>query len=386
MQIIVFLCEIIFVYMRIANFFIWLLIGLFLHGCKEKNGKVNCEIADLNADFPTTELLDFKSFKSYRIGRPAVVMVDGGVLWYFAQNKKEGWGPCFDLNSGKQLGMIVGNGKGENQMDEFCGFRLAGDSVMLYADYGTIKTFNKQDIINNVPITERKCTIMSAPDSLLVSRMIKLSDGSYLATIRPPLFESEKSRMYDINQASVVRFKGDVVRSYETIRYDDFHLGAAQKDEIDEKELIKWSYAQGFVEALNDDLAVFSVSDQFMLYTLDLKTGKVLHEKRYTEMQRDGIQNSLITTNAMNLKVRYMTANDKYILCLVCGYLNEKDKEAEEPHQILFVFDWQLKPVCKYDLPMREDSFYCVAKDGKTVYFCRQGEMKLSLRKAELKI
>ena len=45
-----------------------------------------------------------------------------------------------------------------------------------------IKAFAKKDIIDNIPMGERKYSVVIVPDSIWVRRMVKLPNGFVLAT------------------------------------------------------------------------------------------------------------------------------------------------------------------------------------------------------------
>lgn len=135
-------------------------------------------------------------------------------------------------------------------------------------------------------------------------------------------------------------------------------------------------------------MAVFAASDQFILYTLAVDSGLVVNEKRYTPILRTEEEMSFATTNDMSLSVRAMKANDKYIVCKVEGFLSKEDKEIELRKEAIFVFDWNLKPIKKFELPDPEGKigYYTVSNDCKSVYFCEYHEDGITLYKADLSI
>ena len=366
------------------------LIGFSFLSCNDTTKKSTT--SDIGTDFPVTEKLEIKpsnqlaitSFDQYNISGSGICVIDGSILWY-VEDGKDDFGACYDLNTGKLLSVIASRGTAANEVNELTGFKILGDSVLFYEGRNTIKTFVKKDILDNIPIESRKVSMTTAPDSIWVSRMTKLPNGSVLATIRPP-FEFEKEKVNETNKKSVVLFNTNEVNSFETITYDSFDAKEAKDKEIATNDLTKWTYAQGFVETKDNNMAVFSASDQFILYTFDLNSGNVVNEKRYTSLQRTGEEMSFTTTNDMNLSIQSMKANDKYILCKVSGYLSEEDKNVELQKEAIFVFDWNLKPIKKFELPDPEDKlgYYTISNDCNSVYFCEYNEEGITLHKADL--
>ena len=363
------------------------LLSVMLSGCKaatKTDG--NGQISDLNKEFPVAERLEFKSFNTYDVlGRRGTCVIDGAVLWYFVYDG-ETVGSCYDLKTGKELSTIALKGEGANELLELNGFGLVGDSVLLYPNRNTIKTFAKKDIINNVSFEDRKCSVVTLPQDVLAARITKTPNGSLLATIYPAIFEFEKSLQNKLNEKSVALFSSQGIKSIETIPYDSFEIEEAKENELPSNDLLKWAYAQGRIGIRDDSLVVFSVNDQFILYTLNLNTGKVGCEKRYSTIQRDGGEMSLTTTNEKEMSVRNIKVNDKYIVCEVDGILSETDGNTGKREKALFVFDWNLKPIKRFELPVREEGFYRVANDCSAVYFCKPNGGGLTLYKADLNI
>ena len=366
------------------------LIGLSFFNCSSSPKKSTA----LDTDFPITEKLEFKPsselavgvFNEFSIARSGICVIDGSMLWY-VEDGKDDCGTCYDLNTGEKLAVIARKGTAANEINELTGFKVMGDAVMLYEGRNTIKTFAKKDILDNIPVEKRKVVITTAPANLWVSRMAKLPNGSVIATIRPP-FEFEKGKMDETNKKSVAIFDNDGVKSYETIPYESFNVKKATDKQIDANDLIKWTYAQGLIETKGNDMAVFAASDQFILYTLSLNNGEVANEKIYTSIRRTEEEMSFATTNDMILSVQAMKANDKYIVCKVEGYLSKEDKEIELRKEAIFVFDWNLKPIKKFELPDPEEKigYYTISNDCDSVFFCEYHEDGITLYKADLSI
>lgn len=103
-------------------------------------------------------------------------------------------------------------------------------------------------------------------------------------------------------------------------------------------------------------------------------------------MQRTGGEGSLSTTNDRQIEILSMKINDKHILCFAKGFFSEKDKDSKLDKRALFVFDWELNPIKKFDLPYRENGYYTISNDGRAVYFRENNEDGLVLYKADLNI
>ena len=364
--------------------FLLLLISISFFSC---NGTVKMPatpISNIDTDFPATEKLEFKLFNKYDILKSGTCVIDDSTLWFFDFAETE-IGSCYNLNTGKKLSIIASIGRAANELTELDSFEIIGDSVLLYTGRNTIKTFAKKDIIDNIPMGDRKFSVITVTDSIWVRRMTKTPNGSVLATIMPSSIEDQE--INEINQKSVAVFNNQEANSYETINYGSFDLEKAKDKELATNDLIKCAYADGSIEIKDNDMAVFAVSNQFILYTFDIKSGNVVNEKRYTMMQREeGREGSLKTINDRRLRIDVMEANDKYILCDIQGYLSEEDKDSKLYKEAIFVFDWELNPIKKFDLPDRENGYYKISNDGRSVYFCEFTEDGLTLYKADLNI
>lgn len=365
-----------------------LLISISFFSCNNTvKNQVN-SISNIDRDFPITEKLDFKPFGKYDILTEATFMMEDSILWLFNPAKTNILGACYNLNTGEKLSIIASKGRAANELTELEDFQITGDSVVLYGNHNTIKTFAKKDIINNVPMGERKFSVITVPDSLQVRRMIKLPNGSILATIMPDFTDYEKTSPF--NKKSVAILNNKEANLYQTINYESFDIKKAKDMELPANDLIKCAYADGSVKIKDNDMAVFSVNDQFILYTFDLKSGNVVNEKRYTKMQREASRDktfiSLKTINDRRIKIETIQTNDNYILCSVRGYFSEEDKDLKQYKEAIFIFDWDLNPIKKFDLPNRKKGYYITSNDCSSVYFCEFTEDGLALHKAILNI
>lgn len=371
--------------------FLLLLISFSFFSCNNTIKKSAVPMSNLETDFPVTEKLEFKPFGEYNITENGACVIEDSVLWCINMGGTADLGSCYNLYTGEKLSTIASKGRAANELTELNGFTTVGDSIQFYT-YGNkeIKSFAKKDIINNVPMGERGFSITTIPDSILISRMIKLPNGSVLATIRPAVFEYAQAKMNEFNQKSIAIFNDKEAKSYETIDYESFNIEKAKGRELSANDLIKATYAEAYIAIKDNDMAVFSVYDQFILYTFDINNGKVVNEKRYTKMQRRKVRDEhYISTSAINdrkLAIDDIINNDKYILCMAGGCLSEEDEKLELHKEAIFVFDWDLNPIKKFDLPKRKNGYYCISNDCKSVYFCENNEDGLTLYKADLNI
>ena len=372
--------------MRTNTQFLLLLICISFFSCTSKvKNQTAAPISNIDTDFPVTEKLEFKLFNKYNILEEGFCMIDDSTLWFIKERKSD-FGSCYNLNTGEKLSTIISRGRAANELTQLDFFCIIGDSVQLHTEQNTIKTFAKKDIIDNVPMGEREYSVTIVPDSIWVRRMIKLPNGSVIATIMPALSELEQTRMNEFNQKTVAILNNMEAKSYETINYESFDLEKAKDMELPANDLIKCAYADGSIEIKGNDMAVFSVSHQFIIYTFDIKSGNVVNEKRYTKIQRTGREGALSTINDRQIEIKSMKTNNKYILCSVRGYFSEEDKSSRQYQEAIFVFDWELKPIKKFDLPNRENGYYMVSNDGSAVYFRENNEDGLLLYKADLNI
>lgn len=372
--------------------FLLFLIGITFFSCESAKNPMDF-ISNIDTDFPITEKLEFKPFNKYDILTDEYCMIDDSVLWnFFGSGERSVVGYCYDLNTGKQLSTIAMKGNAANEFTSVYFFhnKMMGDSIQLDTHISGrfgLKTFAKKDIIENKPMNERGFSVVTAPETIKAGRMIKLPNGSLLVTIRGTQGESPQPKESDINYKSIAILTGNEVKAYDPIDYDSFDLKMTSREleQNEPKYMIKNDYASADIEIKGNDVAAFSVLYQFILYTLDLNSGNVIKEKRYTNMVSSGV--SHYTTNDMEMRMGLMESNDKYIFCPVSGYFSKEDKELKLKKRALFVFDWDLNPIKRFELPSEKESFYIISTDCSSIYLGVSSEEEgLILSKADLKI
>lgn len=362
-------------------------IAISFVSCNSAEDSINL-ISSIDADFPTSEKLEFKPFNRYDIMKDAYYMIDDSVLWYFTPNGKNDIGSCYDLNTGKQLSTIAMKGQANNEFIffDFPTSKMTRDSVQIHTGLRTIKTFAKKDIVDNKPMNERKFSVVTAPDSIYTNRIVRLPNGSVL-TVNFKTVDNPQTEKDYLNNNPIVIFNENEAKGYQTINYGSFDLKMSGEElkEYSPETLINNSYANGFVEIKGNDLIAISMACQFIFYTFDPNNGKVVKEKRYTNMRSAGVLYE--TVNDMEMSMRSMSSSDKYLFCLVRGYFNEKDKELKLKKRALFVFDWDLNPIKKFDLPDIESGTYVISNDCSSIYTAIFSDNDgLTLTKADLKI
>lgn len=364
--------------------FLLLLIGISFFGCQSANPPIPV-ISNIDTDFPTSEKLEFKPFNKYAILDKGGCMIDDSVLWYFSWYDNDNIGFCYDLNTAEKLSTIAMKGKADHEFIQYNFYysKLTSDSLQLYTGLKTIKTFAKKDIIENKPMNERGFSVTTLPDSISTIKFTKLPNGSAVAMIQGSLGKNPLPEQYNINNKSIAIINDHDVKGFETINYDSFDVVISESQDYEPNFVIKNAYGTGEIAIRDNNLAAFSVRYQFILYTLDLNKGNVIREKRYTKMQSDG---SSMTTNDMEISLKSMKSKEKYIYCLVSGYFSNEDKESKQQKKALFVFDWDLNPVKRFDLPNEENIQHILSTDCKSIYIAEYAEEGLILTKADLTI
>lgn len=364
------------------------LIGVSFFSCNGAGSPSNF-ISNFDKDFPVSEKLDFKPFNKYDILKSGYYMIDDSILWYFPHYDENIIGCCYDLNSGEELSTIAMRGNAAHELVDlnFYASKMIGDSIQLYSRSDIIKTFAKKDIIDGKPMNERAFSVITPPDSINIGRMVKLPNGSVIGTIRGTQGQNPPPEIFNINNKSIFIFNNNEVTGYETINHDSFDLKMSSKELEDNTSnyMIKQTYAESVIELKGNDMAVFSPVYQFILYTFDINSGTVVKEKRYTDMKSSGV--SHMTANEMEMRMGYMKSNDKYIFCPAYGYFSKEDKELKLKKRALFVFDWDLNPIKRFELPNADGIFFIISNDCSSIYTgMLSDEEGLILTKADIEI
>lgn len=377
-------------------------------------------LSNFYKDFPTSEKIELKYFNTYNLRLRdnciGAAFADKSVLWLMGDSEKD-FGSCFDLKTGKKLGVIAYKGEGFNQFYGLAKAIFMGDSIQLYSSQREIKTFAIKDIIENRPLKERKFSYHLAPKNIRASSMLRLPNGFILTTLvngrsfdtsiggtSPAVSDPELDVLRPImpgidegfNKKSVAIFDSHKANSYETIDYSRFCYSTKKEYNILHKhkiEEIRSCYAGSHIGVKGNKI-VFVTDSQPILYTFDINKGKVIKEKIYSNIilnytdKYDGLP---------RFRTHSIKCNDKYIICIVDGCFNNEDvKKNKYGETAILVYDWDLKPVKKINLDSKNDGpnlhnikgafRYFISEDCSTVYMWGESDKGFSLHKANLNL
>lgn len=373
---------------KISLFTFFVICTAFL-SCKGCSESEITSISNIETDFPVSEKLEFNNFNEYDIVNDNIIIEDS-ILWSFGEKDPSNFGFCYNLNTKEKISTIIMRGRASYEFIQTPSVRIVGDSVHFTTGLRqlTVKTFSKKDILENKLMAERVFSVTHIPNTISTNHnLVKLPNGNIFAKI-DPAYTNKLNEDYEHNAKSVVVFNDNHINSYDIIDYDSFGIKNVQTDK-EIKDMIKRTYALGQISVKGSEMAALFVGGQFILYTLDLEKGKILNEKRYSKLQYIKTRHGGGIANDMGLMILSMKSNDKYILCTVAGYFNEEDKKLNKRRLSLFVFDWNLNPLKRFDLPESSDELtvdYIIPIDCNAIYSCYSTDNGLVLSRADLNI
>lgn len=350
-------------------------ITIALSSCKTRNIK---PILDLNIDFPdsVSSVAEFSSSKEYDFGDGSL-FIDDTVVWRMGMFKDE-IGQCYSINTGKQLSVISTIGKASYEFTSpWPGCNFTKDSVQFFTSNNEIKTFLKSDIVENKDMRERAFSISYVKGYPNLGQSIKLSDGSSISTLSSTLSEDVNVK----NDYSVVLLSDKRTKTFNTIDYESFDLKwgkSVSSPDQSKNQGLKFSYGNSFIKELDSKHVLFAVMDQFIIYSLNVKTGKII-EKRYT----NPICNGFKTTNDRGININAVRTNDEHVVILASGKFDGKTKS-----RACFIFDKNLNPVRRINIADADLSLV-LSTDGKSLYSIETKEgddFYIKMTKADLSI
>ncbi len=390
--------------------FLWLLFGIFIFDSHLAVCSSPPTRLDMKRDFTVVEKVELKPFKTYD-GLKAwhTWIIDGSLLYVIDHDPWNDLGTCYDFDTGKKLSVLAKHGKAPYELSDKISYKtihVTKDFIVfvpaetiaktvsrkaVYTRENAIKVFAKKDMINNVPLKDRKVIIPAFPDSVWVEQATILPNGAIVAIMPPPapdLQKLEKDARTGMEKKTLMVLGQKGVTYHETLPGDGFpEYNPSLGSKFTPYVTMKRSNARGLFRTRGNDMAVFAVDGQFMLYTFDFNSGKVKNVKRYTDILPLNGGNEV--GNDMGLRVVCLEVTDNHIFCLVSGYFSEADKQSKTDRSAIFVFDWNLKPIKKFELSKLTKGYYTIPMDGSAVYFKqldKENDKNTLLYKADLKI
>ena len=254
-----------------------LIFAVFLSlACEDK--RAISTTLDINKEFTVIENLELKHFNEYdAVSYYYLITVDSSILWAFDLENKNNIGSCYDLNTGEKLSTIGTIGNAKYEFTTFPdSYEIVEDSIQFFIHGRYIKTCLISDILENKPMGERRFSITTAPDSIGVWRVIKLPNNSVIS-----LYGSRSGK--NINEKQVVVFNDSCATYYDLINYESPDIKEIIDFDPGLDADLKLCYTNGAIITNGNDKAVVSVYGQFTLNLLDLKSKKVIKEKKFTD-------------------------------------------------------------------------------------------------------
>lgn len=357
---------------------LFLLVVIFLIGCGPSIKHIDGIVSNIEKDFPVTEKLDFHKFAGFPITETGFSVIKDSTLWLMSFESNNTVGTCYHLYNGEKIADVAFMGRAQNEISSLDIFQILDDVVAIQSGY-LLKMFDTQQILDNVPMEDRHVSIVNVPDSMPCRYMWKLPNStSVIATLDVEMRGANLS----VSKIPMIVLDGKNIRSFQTFDTDSFGWDVDDDTKKAALKLVQREFAQGEMVFRKDSVGAHFMNGQFVFYTFDVNQGTVLNEKRYTEVgcSDDGSR----LTNEQGLSVVWAKASSQHIVCLVKGYLTTADREAKLSKTALYVFDWNLNPLKKFDLSPIERGYYVVDEELKNVYSCEFDEGGLTLNKAPL--
>ncbi len=356
---------------------------LALPSCKEEEDP---RLA-LDTDFPKSEQIDFKKVNTYNQLFEGMISIKDSVIWCmtFGASAVE-LGSCYNINSGEKISTIITKGKANYEIvRDSPVLDFIEDSVQFSTSKtGEIKTFAIKDIVEDKPIGSRDFSITQVPDSIHAYRIHKLPNNTTLATILPKYYYNLSEDDSEINKGSVLVYKNNSAVSYQSIPYDSFNIKDKQIDDINTTySKIKLAYTNGKIKSKDNKTAVFTVADQFILYTFDIEGGKVLKEKRYSKFNPKNPE----LRNDIYLSINRIETSNNHIVCIVSDRYKPEGSSKSIFRETVYIFDWDLNPIKRIELPStKSDEQYLIDSDCKAIFRIKFSEEGMILHRADLNI
>lgn len=371
------------------------LLGLLTVACsKQPNQSQTIPLSDINADFPVAEKIEYHPIQKFDIYTSGGIDIKDSILW-LTYIEAPIVGHAYNLYTGEQIAPIAASGRALNEIEYgWEKYEITNDSIFfMFNSVGMVKGFALKDILNNQPMGERKAVIQTVPDSIRISKLDKLPDGSVLISIQS--FSHIKTRTQGMKEQSFAYYDGKNLTGFQPYPFDRLNLSTNCDDEQLLQDVLKLAFTQGNISFKNNNEFAGTVSDQFIVYTFNKEEGKIMHLKQYTTIvyQTDSGANSYnyITDNERHISLSSVQTDNQYIVCMGSGYFTQEEAEAKKAKIALFVFDWNLNPIKRIDIKKQKQNennimMYKVDLDQRRIYCIESGKEGLSIYEADLNL
>ena len=348
-----------------------ILILLFIVSCTSNSKQDGIIIHDLDKDFPTTENISFSPIQSFEIMSQILNFAVKDSSMFMLERNTNDFGHCYNINSGKVISTLIGKGRAQNEMANVIGIELHGDSIMFKPSFflERIKIFATKDILTK-PMGDRKCSTVEIPDSLTSFNFIRIE--------KDKLFGLYENRFDDRNEIFfTLDDKGASL--FGEIKKELF------EDELSNSDMRSHTNNELFINYKNKIVA--SRGNGLLLEVIDVNNNTTDFSRYYNKIKvkTKGAYTSISATGALSaFSLIDISCDAKNIYCLSHEGINDEDEFG----LFVYVFDWELNPVKKYELQSSHSDTYCqyyLSEDGKSIYYLTIEDEKQELFMAEIK-
>lgn len=269
---------------------------------------------------------------------------------------------AIDMKDGRRIAEFIEIGKGENQMESVESINLYGSDSLMAMTRKIVKTYAIKDLMKG----DAKANVINHPDSITSLIYTKI-DGNTIMGAGASYYNRGKKRYY--------KATNDKCTTFMDINHDHFNVVMANPD--GPKYQAK---AQDYYSLMTPNkktaLVAMATRNGRILEIINTETMKIEKSKMYNqatinaEMHPSGKRVAKMYVIGIN-SFNSVCSDDKYIYVVMA----EKGDEPKTANYSLLIFDWDLKPIKKYDIMKGREliSFrfsanmeylYCMDKSG----------------------
>lgn len=268
---------------------------------------------------------------------------------------------AIDMKSGKRMAEFIEIGKGENQMESVESINLYGNDSLMAMTKKIVKTYAIKDLLKG----SAKPNIINHPDSITSLIYTKI-DGNTIMGAGASRNNIAKTRYY--------KATNDKCTTFMDINQDHFNVNMANPDGPKYQAKAQ-DYYSLMTPNKKTSLVAMATRNGRILEIINPKTMKIEKSKMYNkatinaEMHPSGkgvAKMYVIGFDSFNS----INCDDKYIYVVMA----EKGDEPKTANYSLLIFDWNLKPIKKYDIMKgRELISFRFSADMEYIYYIDKG-------------